>query len=185
MTDTPRPAPQYGEYATPEQQQEIIRRSGGPQTPVAAADAPVLPVAVPVPAAAAEASSEAVDSAPRRRDRFVTIALLAYGLYTVVTTIPQLIDYAGFAELWMSMAGIDADFTAAAEGRTWGITAAVLFAVGWITTALLSWRAIVRGRLSWWIAVVGAVVSFIVVSICLSVPLMSDPAVIEGVLRAG
>jgi hypothetical protein len=43
----------------------------------------------------------------------------------------------------------------------------------------------VRGRLSWWIAVVVAVVSFIVVSICLSVPLMSDPAVIEGVLRAG
>ncbi|CAI9386753.1 DUF6264 family protein [Microbacterium sp. T2.11-28] len=187
MTDTPRPAPQYGEYATPEEQQEIIRRSGGPQGAVPAGDAQVLPVAVPPPSVASTPAPEAAAAAanPRRRDRFVTIALLAYGLFTVVTTIPQLIDYAAFAELWMRMAGIDADFTAVAEGRAWGTTAAVLFAVGWIVTALLSWRAIVRGRLSWWIALVGAVVSFIVVSICLSVPLMSDPAVIEGVLRSG
>lgn len=185
MTEAPRPAPQYGEYATPEEQQEIIRRSGGPQGPVPAGDAPVLPVAVPRTSPAADETAVSAAPATRRGDRFVTIALLAYGLYTVVTTIPQLIDYAGFAELWLSMAGIDAEFTAVAEGRTWGITAAVLFAVAWIVTALLSWRAMARGRLSWWIAVVGAAIAFIVVSICLSVPLMSDPAVIEGILGTG
>lgn len=197
MTDAPRPAPQYGEYATPEQQAEIIRRSGGPQHPgaVPTGDAQVLPVAAPVNSADAPGRTSAADgtgapeekgAAPTRRgDRLITLLLLAYGLYTVVTTVPQLIDYAGFAETWMSMAGLDAEFTATAQGRAWGTTAAVLFAVGWIVTALLSWHAIARGRLSWWIALVGAVVTFILVSLCLSVPLFNDPAVIDGILRAG
>lgn len=180
MTEEPRPAPQYGEYATPEEQQEIIRRSGG---------TPVLPVAsTPEPLATPPASASAVPDAAtptRRRDRFITVALLAYGLFTVVTTIPQLIDYSSFADTWLQMAGIDASFTATAEGRAWGTAAALIFAAGWIASALLSWWAIVRGALSWWIPLAGAVVTFTLVSLCLSVPLLSDPAVMEGVLRAG
>lgn len=197
MTDASRPAPQYGEYATPEEQAEIIRRSiprsGDPaqRAAVSEGDAQVLPVAAaassadPATAPVANAARDAAAAPARRGDRLITILLLAYGLYTVVTTVPQLIDYAGFAETWMTMAGLDAAFTATAQGRAWGTTAAVLFAAGWIVTALLSWWAMARGRLSWWIALVGAAVTFILVSLCLSVPLLNDPAVIDGVLRAG
>jgi hypothetical protein len=116
-------------------------------------------------------------------DRIVTIALLLYGLVTVISTIPQLIDYAAIADTSLKMAGMDAAFTAVESGRAWGTVAAVLFAVGWIATAFLSWWAIARGRLAWWIPLTGAVVSFAIVSLCLSVPLLNDPALIEQVLR--
>lgn len=127
--------------------------------------------------------SDAAARPNRRIDRIVTIALLVYGLVTVVSTIPQLIDYASFAQTWLEMAGIDAEFTAVESGRTWGTVAAVLFAAGWIATALLAWWAMARGRLSWWIPLTGAVVTFTIVSFCLSAPLLTDPALIEQVLR--
>jgi hypothetical protein len=188
--DAPRPAPQYGEYATPEQQRELIRRSGG--TPpeadgapgAAPPPAPVAPAPVP-PALAARSAGDSADGAPTRRgDRFVTIALLAYGLFTVVTTVPQLVRYSSFAQSWLEMAGIQAEFTAVESGRLWGGIAAAVFAIGWIATTLISWWMLTRGRISWWIPIVGAVVTFVVVSIGVSVPLMSDPAIVEQILRS-
>ena len=102
---------------------------------------------------------------------------------TVVTTIPQLIDFSVFAQTWLDMAGIDAEFTQGALGRQWGTIAAVIFAVGWIATAAFSWLAIGRGWLSWWIPLAGAFVTFAIVSVCLSVPLFNDPSIMSAVLR--
>lgn len=181
MTGDPaeRPAPRYGEYATPEQQQELMRTPGAG----AADEDPTMP---PMPATVpASPIAQSPGIRPRRADRFVTIALLAYGLFTVVTTTPQLFDYAGFAQVWLDYAGIDAEFTATDSARTWGAVGAVVFIGGWVLTAWLSWRVLRRGRLSWWIPLVGAVVTFVVVSLCLSVPLMSDPAIVEQIVRTG
>ena len=36
----------------------------------------------------------------------------------------------------------------------------------------------VAGKLAWWIPLVGAIVTFIVVSVCLTVPLLGDPAIV-------
>jgi hypothetical protein len=175
----PRPAPQYGEYATPEEQAERIRLSGG--EPAASA---VPPTVVPVEPAPLADPPVAEPTARPRPDRFITIAMLAYGLVTVVTTIPQLIDFSSFAQTWLDMAGIQAQFTQTELGRQWGIVSAVLFAVGWLATAAFSWYAIATRRLSWWIPAVGALVTFTLVSLCLSVPLVGDPAVMDAVLRA-
>ncbi|MCT9820529.1 DUF6264 family protein [Microbacterium sp. W1N] len=206
----PRPAPQYGEYATPEQQRESILRGGGtlPEPEPAAEAAPVVtsapvPVGAPPPTApsgvggrgaggAGGAGAPRVPGAPvdpavraatvRRTDRFVTIALLVYGLWTVVTTIPQLLDVAGFADTWMQMAGIDAEFTNYDQGVLWGRIAAFVFAVGWLLTTLICWRVISRGHRAWWIPLVGAVLSFLLVSLCLTVPIMGDPALVAGIM---
>ncbi len=184
--ESPRPAPQYGEYATPEQQQERIRLSGGAaQAPSAAGPAPAVAPAPVLPPATVAGAREEDAARPRRRraDRFLTWALLGYGLVTVVTTIPQLIDFSVFAQTWLDMAGIDAEFTQGALGRQWGTIAAVIFAVGWIATAAFSWLAIGRGWLSWWIPLAGAFVTFAIVSVCLSVPLFNDPSIMSAVLR--
>ena len=201
----PRPAPLYGEYATPEQQQERIRLSGGRveesasgtldpapavdsgqlPPPPAEGSAPLAPTAGPSSAGAPDARGVVAERPVRRGDRIVTIGLLVYGLVTVLTTMPQLIDYAGFAQTWFDMAGIDAEFTAVESGRLWGTIAAVLFALGWVVTAVLSWLSLAARRLSWWIPLAGAVVTFIIVSLCLTAPLVSDPALMEQMLRAG
>jgi Family of unknown function (DUF6264) len=183
--------PQYGEYATPEQQQERIRLSGGVPTPAGApttagaptpagAPVPVVPVDSDPATWAAPKTDSAVSAPPRRTvDRVVTIALLAYGLFTVAVTVPQLLDFASFAQTWMEMAGIEGEFSNLAQGRVWGGVAALLFAGGWVVTALLSWRSLARRRISWWIPLVGAVVTIVVVSVCLTVPILSDPAIME------
>ncbi|KZE91344.1 DUF6264 family protein [Microbacterium sp. TNHR37B] len=180
---TPPPAPRYGEYATPEQQARFRGGDGASSVPRPAEPVGAGRVEAPHPAAGgvAEVSEQA---AVRRGDRFVTIALLAYGLFVVVSTMGQLIDYGGFVKTWMQLAQIDATFEVTASARAWGITGAVTFAVGWVLTALASWRAIRRGRRSWWIPIVGAVVSFIVVSLCLSIPLVTDPALMGELARA-
>ncbi|RZI87178.1 MAG: hypothetical protein EOO67_14670, partial [Microbacterium sp.] len=137
----PRPAPLYGEYATPEQQQERIRLSGGRVEESASGSlepaSAVSPAEVHAPgagpdlfASSATAPAVSAERPVRRGDRIVTIALLVYGLVTVLTTMPQLIDYAAFAQTWFDMAGVDAEFTAVESGRLWGTIGAVLFALG-------------------------------------------------------
>ncbi|MBN9169087.1 MAG: hypothetical protein J0J11_04055, partial [Microbacterium sp.] len=42
-------------------------------------------------------------------------------------------------------------------------------------------RTLRRGRISWWIPLVGAVVTYAVVYICIAVPLLGDPAFMQYV----
>jgi hypothetical protein len=39
-----------------------------------------------------------------------------------------------------------------------------------------------RGRVSWWIPLVGAAATYLVVSVCLTIPLMGDPALMHYIL---
>ncbi|ALJ19871.1 hypothetical protein AOA12_08100 [Microbacterium sp. No. 7] len=154
--------PQYGEYATPEQQRAAIRQP--------------LPQA-PHPAPEPERATTTAARPRRTADRVLTIALLAYGLLTVLTAIPQLLDFQGFVDAWIDVAGVDAEFTNFAQGRVWGHIGAVVFGLGWVVTALASVRALRRGRVAWWIPLVGAIVTFLIASICLSVPILGDPGI--------
>lgn len=167
------PRPQYGEYATPERQQELMRRGmpAAPPTSAAASAAPVsrAPLTSPTPTTHAARPS-------RRADRVLTIVLLGYGLFTVVTGIPQFIDYAALVQTTMEVGGIEGEFTNVEQGRLWGLIAALVFAVGWLITAVLSWLQLRAQRLAWWIPLVGAIVTFLFVILCVSIPLLNDPA---------
>lgn len=174
----PRPRPQYGEYATPEQQRAHIRN---PLPDVAVVPLVSADPGVAAPAAYHPATGPATTTAARptrTADRIITFALLAYGLVTVITAVPQLWDFSGFAQTWMQVAGIDGTFTNTAQGDLWGRIGAIVFIAGWMLTAFLSWRSLSARRLSWWIPLVGAIVTFIIASICLTVPLVADPAIV-------
>lgn len=167
MTDQ---RPQYGELATPEEQR---RAAGLPPLGEIIVESPV----VPTPDTARARSSE---SSPGRRphpvDRFATIALLAYGLVNVVVTGLSYLDLPQVMNQTMTMLGIKGEFTNFALGRTWGTIAAVVLAVGWSITAVLAIRRLRRGRITWWVPIVGAVVTIAVVTVCIAVPMMTDPA---------
>lgn len=70
-------------------------------------------------------------------------------------------------------------FTNYAQGRLWGTIAALVLAVGWSATAFLSIRRMRRGRLTWWLPIVGALVTTIIASICVAIPMMGDPAFVS------
>ena len=163
-----RPRPAYGEYATPEEQRARIQhpqpayqpepaQPGGPAVP-----APVAPVA-----------------RVHLIDRIVTVALLAYGAFVVVSTVIELSDFTAFADAWMKTMGIAGSFTTTPQSQAWATAGVIVFAIGWIVTVLLSWRMMARGKRAWWIPLVGAAVCWIVLTICLTIPLVADPAVIH------
>jgi hypothetical protein len=171
VTD-PRPLPQYGEYATPEEQRAAIKQP--PPEPVVAPEK-ASPARHPHPPTG---PATTVAARPTRlADRIITIALLTYGLLTVMGAAPQMVDFTGFAETWMQVAGVEGEFTNISAGNAWGIAAACIFIGGWLLTAFLSWLSLSRRRVTWWIPLVGAIVTFLIVSVCLAVPMVGDPAV--------
>ena len=182
-----RPRPQYGEYATPEEQRARIAGASGeaphpdvaPTATVAVDTAATSTGDLPTPRPTTTAARPT-----RTADRIITFALLAYGLFTVVGAIPQLVDFAGFTDTWMRTAGIDAALIDPAAGRAWGIAAAVVYSVGWLLTAVLSWWSLSARRVSWWIPLVGAIVTFLIVGMLLTVPLVTDSGFMAGFMSS-
>jgi len=171
MTDQ---RPQYGELATPEEQR---RAAGLPPIdlavqPTADAVADVGPVAPVAPA-----------DPPRRNpiDRFVAIGLLAYGLVNVVSTSMSYLNLPDVLTEVMKIMGIDGEFTNYAQGRLWGTIAAIVLFVGWALTTVFTVRRLRRGKLSWWVPLVGAAATMIAASICIAIAMMGDPAFIAYV----
>lgn len=170
--------PQYGEFATPDEQRRL---AGLP--PLDAAVAPSAESAVAAPAVTPAAVAPAAPGAakPRRWDRIITVALLAYGLVNVIITGGSYLDLPAVMNETMKMLGVSGEFTNFAQGRLWGTIAAVLLVIGWVLTAWLSVRRLRTGKLTWWVPLVGAAVTMIVVSICITVPMLGDPTFIDYV----
>jgi hypothetical protein len=167
-----REPPRYGEYATPEEQRARISH------PVH--DAPEAPAAPPGPAPTWGMPSAAH---PVRTghpvDRVITIALLVYGAVNVALSLVSFVDLPAVADMTYRVMGIAGTFTDTPAARVWGIVAAVVLVLGYAATAWLSVRTLRRGRWAWWIPLVGAIATYVIVSVCVSIPLMADPAFVE------
>jgi len=160
MTDE-RPRPQYGEYATPEQQ----RAAGG---------TPVAPQQPRPPAPQAPAAQ------PWRWDRILSILLLAYGLYSVITGVYQFRDLSGLLDQIYQLEGVGT-FTPTALSAALGIVIVVSQIVIYIATLLITMTLLRRRRLSFWVPLVGGALAGLVVTVCLLVLMGSDPAFIAYV----
>ena len=180
-----RPRPQYGEYATPEEQRARIQQPNATwsletgQAVGPAGGGQVHPVTPGTPDGAPAAASTAPMTRARGADRAVTLALLALGALNVILTAVTYFDLAGLANQAFSIIGIPGEFTNVDSARLWGPIAAVALIVGFVITAFLAWRSLQVGRISWWIPVVGAILTYIVVYVCIAIPLFGDPAFME------
>jgi len=171
-----RPRPQYGEYATPEEQRARI------QEPAPWQVEPVAPIMTDAPVDAAPAAPPVTGKRQHPVDRIVTFALLAYGLVNVLSSIPAFLDYGAYAETMLAMLGVDVQLSDAAAGDAWGIAAVLVLAIGWCVTAALSIWSMRRGRLTWWIPLVGGIVFSSAAGALMAAPLMNDPAVWQALL---
>jgi hypothetical protein len=172
-----RPRPQYGEYATPEEQAARIRQPMPAPQPVAH-PAPEAP-GPRSPLTAAPGGSRTPLTAGRILDRAVAVALLAYGLLSLVSAIPATLDPAPLLE----MMGLDPGELGVTTTGGWGVAAALVLVVGWIVTALATVLAHRRGWIVFWIPLVGGFVFNAISGILVSVALLADPAVVDAVLR--
>ncbi|REJ07708.1 hypothetical protein DY023_03510 [Microbacterium bovistercoris] len=165
--------PQYGEYATPEEQR---RAAGLPATPPPAAPAAPAPAPQPVPLQ--------TDEAPKARpvDRLLTIAMLAYGLVNVLSSIPQFLNMGDSLTQAMKVLGIPGEFTNLGPARTWGVVAVVVMLAGFAATVYVAFRRIRAAKPAWWVPLAGFALTMVVVSLCLMVPIMGDPAFLNASL---
>lgn len=155
--------PQYGELATPEEQRRL-------------AGLPPVEEQPPAPAAAASPEPVAQSRKPRRWDRIITIALLVCGVFNVFMTGMSYLDLPGVMNESMRILGIEGEFTNFDQARVWGTIAAIVLVAGWVITALISVRRLRASKLAWWVPLVGAVVTMLVASVCISIPMVGDPA---------
>lgn len=190
-----RPRPQYGEYATPEEQAARIRQPDATDA-LSAGQALESPAAAPrwggtTAAQAAPRTTAQATPAPQGRwrlaDRVLTVGLLAYGLVNIVFRVPTLFSFEGFGNEVFDLVGIADPFTNVAAGNLWGAIAATVLMVGWVLTAAWSWLRLRRGKISFWVPLVGATVTGIIVAVCVFVPITGDPAAAEmfGRLASG
>lgn len=158
MTDRPRP--QYGEYASPEEQSQA---SGTPVEPAVspAQPAPQLPPLVEY-------------KPPRTWDRVLTAILIAIGAYTVLNYFGTLTNLGSVLSQAFTTAGYG-EFQSEALADQLGVVATViivaLYAIS-TTLALLSLRA---GRVAFWIPVTAGVLAFITVLVVMMIIVFADP----------
>lgn len=166
-----RPRPQFGEYATPEEQRARIQR---PEV-TEALDAGVAPQPEPIaPSAAPATASGPGGFRGPLWDRILAGGLLAYGLVSTVSTIVQLLDFPAYAEAAAKVLGVDVSFTNLSAGYLWGAAAAFVYGIGWLLTAMFTWRRLKRGRIAFWIPLVGFVGTALVAGVCVTAALLGD-----------
>jgi hypothetical protein len=106
-------------------------------------------------------------------------------LFNGIATAVQFFAFERYADTAFGLLGVDATFTNLAEGRLWGAIAGVTLIVGWILTAIPTIWQLRRGRVSFWIPIVGALVFGTLASVFVAIPLFGDPAFGELVNRLG
>ena len=166
--------PQYGEYATPEEQ----RRAAG-LPPESVAPEPV-PSPAPVPPMATAGGFGTPTTARHPGDRIAVFVMLGIGLVYVLSAVPGYFALAETFNQALPLLGIEGEFTNVAGAKLWGPIAAIVMVVGFALTAFLAIRRVNRGGLSWWIPVVGCVVTMFLVGICSTVPMFGDPVFLQG-----
>ncbi|MBS1907474.1 MAG: hypothetical protein JST33_13105 [Actinobacteria bacterium] len=169
--------PAFGEYATPEEQS---RRAGRPITPPVVHPAPAPPAARAPGAADVAPDADAAEKRPAHPvDRMAAIALLAYGLWNVITSLFTFLNPSSLMATMLQAAGISGTFSNYGQARAWGIVACVVLIAGWILTAAWTVLRLRRGRLTWWVPVLGGAVFVTLATVCMLVPFFSDPAVVS------
>lgn len=164
----PRQAPRYGEYATPE---EVAALTGAP---IASPPSPV-----PSPVARAARPRPDAPTGARRFDRPVTIALLVFGLFTLIQFAPLFLDLEPALERATATGPMaDADF---GEGAT--IAGRVLFVilvVLLVAAAGLAVAALRAGRVACWIPLTGGLLGIVSVIVVFVVVLTQTPGAIPA-----
>ncbi|WP_395638308.1 DUF6264 family protein [Pseudolysinimonas sp.] len=153
----PRPIPQYGEYATPEEVAAL--RGVAVEAPLAEAPPAPAPAAVGGPAA----------PGGRRYDRPVTIALLLFGAINLVQYGAALLDFDTFLESATAGTPTESiDFGDAAR-----VGGYVLFGVSlllFLVAGFVSVQRLRRGRVAFWVPLVAGaltVASWVVVLVAI------------------
>ena len=165
MTDEPRPAPQYGEYATPEELAEL-RGVQAPPQPQSPRPEPAIRRSAPMPAATTR---------PRRSwDPPITIGLLLLGFAFTVQMLPGFLDFSSTLTVSAAQGGFDAEFGAEADAV--GIALAIVWCALLLVALGVSVGRLRAGKLAFWVPLSAGVLAFLIMMFTLLAVTFSNPA---------
>lgn len=183
-----RPRPQYGEYASPEDQRAHVRdphanphyqppeSASTPSDSTPRGDVVRSDAAGTAPTSSHQAQTSGVAKRPARLwDRSLTWVLIAMGLLNLALSVSSYLNMAPALQGAYTQLGIG-HFGASDIAAPAGIALTIVQAVIWVATAALARLSLRRGRLSFWIPLVGALVSYIALVAVLLIVVFNDPA---------
>ena len=212
MTE-PRPRPQYGEYASPEDQAKAAGlefvppvadtdvadkasktdKADKPTRPTRPAKAttpavyapPTVTPTTPIDGTDVDGAAASASSRPRRNwDQLLTGILLAFGAVSVFTAIPQYLNLGGVLSDVFEQFGT-AEFTSIALANQVGIALNVIQLVLFVVTVVISIQLLRKNRIAFYVPVIGGVLCGIITLILMAVVMSSDPAFIDYVMQQG
>ncbi|WP_378147038.1 DUF6264 family protein [Cnuibacter sp. UC19_7] len=184
----PRPKPKYGElappgwtwqpppdpYATPAKptDEEDAAPASAPSGGWAPPRAPGAPGPVPGPGGAP-------GDRPRRGGDFVaTIALLVFGLFSVINNVVTLFDLDSFLRQFAALYDIQ-DYSPNGEFSAAGVGVGIFWIVLYLATVWISVVSLRARRLTFWIPLVAGVVATLSATVLYLIALLSDPTVLD------
>lgn len=177
-----RPRPQYGEYASPEEQARAI---GVPLEPAPHASAPhasaphaATPPAPTPPAVPVVMGTDSTPRARRSRDLVVTVVLLGLGLAWILLSIPGTSDLAGTLDRTYALQGYTGHYGPVALASALGLAINITSLVLWGIACAVSIALLRRHRRAFYVPIIGAVVSGLVIVALTIVAMYNDPGLL-------
>ena len=161
-----RERPQYGEYASPDEQVAAGGYAVEPEPLVAPA-----PLAPPV----ASTRVAGVPPATRPWDLALTVAFLAFGAYSVVSSIPGLLDFGTTINQIYALSGYG-DYTELALAVGIGLGILVSQSVLFVITVVITALRLRAHKIAFFVPVIGGVVAGVVIFVLMLVAIVSDPS---------
>lgn len=185
MTD-PRPRPEYGEYATPEQVAEArgpvpleetlaVRETPAASTPTADASRPTSPP-LPPPAPGTQTSATPPRRAAPRWDVPITVTLIVLALVNTLSSVPSYLDLASALNQAGRVSGMG-DVTFGAAASAGGIALLVIDSVVLLATIGLAWRRYRAGKRAAWVPIIAFGVRLLAYLIVVMVIVLNTPGV--------
>jgi hypothetical protein len=197
MTE-PRSRPQYGEYASPEDQAKAIQVPIQPPEQPNAAPAPIesvgvgsgptggswlrpgQPSVVPQPGQpGTDGQAGTARQMGHPRDIGFTAALLGIGLFWVLVSIPGMANLPQTIQQTYAMEGYTGHYGPVALASAIGLAVNISQLVLWGVTCALSVLAIRKRRRAFYIPLVGGVISGLVVMVLTIVAMFNDPGLLQ------
>ncbi|WP_349901772.1 DUF6264 family protein [Parafrigoribacterium humi] len=174
MTDQ-RPRPQYGEYATPEEQARALGLPAQKAQHPSPAHQPDVPV---LRDAARETKRAARARFNRPRDIVITVTLLAIGLVWVLLSVPGTSDLAATLDRTYALQGYTGRYGPVALASAIGMAINISSIALWGISAAVSIGLMRTHRRAFYIPIIGAAISGTVAIVLTLVALLSDPGLI-------
>ncbi|MFC4241931.1 DUF6264 family protein [Gryllotalpicola reticulitermitis] len=194
-----RPRPEYGEYASPEEQRAAIKQpaewqlepeqtDASPQEPEQGAYRPGIGQP-PAPQFRAYHEQRPIAGAPARRvnpwDRLATLVLLGFGLYNVISMIANAVgDGALVRRSAATLSASDEQLLNGFPNWIW-VATAVAYSVVWLIALSASLRAMRSGRIAFWIPLLAGIIATMLVLALMVIAVGENPGLLNNVPTPG